>query len=363
MRINPLTELVKITPKIITKSLNMTTLTANSNQIKRSEENVTDQTIVTDCPHLTHHKIKSRIDFLTIQLKPTTELEFQQSSEVLVHWLNKIGIQAVKGEPNLKYFDQGCLLKPMDETQSHCGAIKWNDTHDVIQLELTGAGCAYVNTHHDYFFIFEAFAKSMQVQIRRIDIAVDTFEKKHGLRFVQQGHSRGLYAAKTGKCANRENISSSSGKSIVIGSRHSYKRIICYEKGKQLRYPVGSFEYIYWFRHEVRLRASKKQPIALDALFKPDEFFVGAYPKINRRLIKHVAPRIIKREVIKAVDKTLTDKLAYAKHQVGKTIHSAKERGVTDERIVKMISRQGKKDNVQLPSFITDKDKKNLPFE
>ncbi|NQZ27435.1 MAG: replication initiation factor domain-containing protein [Colwellia sp.] len=362
MLINPLTERVQTTPKIINKAFDMTTFSTNRNKTHRSEENVTDQTRITDCVHLTHHQIKSRIDYLTIQLKPTTDLEFQLSSEVLVNWLNKIGLKAVLTEPNLKYFDQGCLLQTIDATQKFCGAIKWNDTHDLIQLELTGVGCTYANTHIDYFFIFEAFAKSMEVQIKRIDIAVDTFEKKHGLRFMQQAYSRGLYSANTGVKPQRGDISSDSGKSMVIGSRHSSKQIIGYEKGKQLRYPEDSFEYKYWFRFEVRLRARKSQPIPFDALFNPDEFFVGAYPKANRRLIRHVTPRVIKREVIKATDKMLSDKLAYAKHQVGKTIFGAVDRGLTSEVIVQKIIRKGKKDNLCYPSFITENDKSSYIF-
>ena len=151
MKINPLTKQPSTPSMIIKKVFNMTAFSTKSNKTNRSGENVTDQTMITDCAHLTHHQMKSRIDYLTIQLKPTTDLEFQLSSEVLVSWLNKIGIQAVSAEPNLKYFDQGCLLQTIDETQKFCGAIKWNDTHDLIQLELTGIGCTYANTHHDYF--------------------------------------------------------------------------------------------------------------------------------------------------------------------------------------------------------------------
>ena len=345
------------------KAFDMTIISSNSNKTNRSGENVTDQALITDCVHLTHHQMKSRTDYLIIQLKPTTDLEFQLSSEVLVNWLNNIGIKAVSAEPNLKYFDQGCLLQSIDETKKYCGAIKWNDTHDLIQLELTGVGCSYANTHNNYFFIFNTFAESMEVQIKRIDIAVDTFNTKHGLRFMQQAYSRGLYSANTGGKPQREDISSGNGKSIIIGSRHSFKQILGYEKGRQLNYPEGSFEYKYWFRFEVRLRARKSQLIPLDALFNPDQFFVGAYPKANRRLIKHVTPRVIKREVIKATDKTLSDKLAYAKHQVGKTIFGAVDRGLTSEIIVQKIMRKGKKDNIAYPSFITEQDKNKYIFD
>lgn len=341
----------------------MTTLSNNHNKTNRSGENITDQTMITDCSHLSHHNIKSRIDYLTIQLKPTTELEFQLSSEVLIKWLNKVGIRAVSTEPNLKYFDQGCLLKSADETQSYCGALKWNDTHDVIQLELSGLGCNYVNTHKDYFFIFDTFSKSMEVDIKRLDIAVDTFEKKHGIRFMQQAYSKGLYTADTGGKPTREDLLNEKGRSIIIGSRNSQKQIIGYEKGRQLNYPVGSFEYDNLFRHEVRLRARSSQPISLDALFNPDEFFVGAYPKINRRLIRHAKPRSIKREVISTIDKTLSEKLAYAKHQVGKTIYGALNRGLDSEIIIQKIMRRGKKDNICYPSFITEEDLNSYIFK
>lgn len=363
MKINPLTKRPSTPIKFTTRAFNMTQFNSNTLASHRSEENNTDQFTITDCDHLTHNNVKSRIDYLTIQLKPTTDLEFQLSSEVLISWLNKIGIGVTSSEPELKYFDQGCLLRSIDLAHTYCGAIKWNDTHDLIQLELSGQGCHYANTHNTYFFIFNEFAKSMQVKVKRLDIAVDTFEKKHGLRYVQQAYSRGLYSPATGSTPKRKDHSSDTGKSIIIGSRHSHKHVICYEKGKQLKFPVSSMEYERWFRHELRLIARASQPIPFDALFNPDEYFLGAFPKAHRRLIKNVEPRCIKREVIKATDKVLTDKLAYAKHQVGKTIYGAVERGLDSEIIVKTIMRKGKKDNICYPSFITEEDLNSYIFK
>ena len=350
-------------PKIITKSINDTNSRGNTMSSNRSEPNITDQLAVTDCNFLTQNNVKSRIDYLTVQFKTNSDVEFKYVNSEIIQWLKSVGIKKVSTEPNLKYFDQGSLLKSNDELNSYCGAIKWNDTNDLIQVELSGSGCAYINTNDLYFFIIRSLSKLVSVAIKRIDIAVDTLNLKYGLRFIQQAYSKGLYSSQTGATPLREDASSVTGKSILIGSRHSHKQILGYEKGKQSKYPKDSIEYTNLFRHEVRLKGRKSQPIPIDALFEPDSFFVGAYPKANRRILKNVSPRIIKREIIQLVDKTLRSKLAYAKHQVGKTIFGAVNRGLDSEIIVQTIMRKGKKDNICYPSFVSKQDLENYVFE
>jgi len=352
-----------LTHKIITEPFKNTGVNQKTMNISRSASNITDQLAVTDCAFLMINEVKSRIDYLTVQFKPKNEVEFKYVSNVLIDWLNKIGIKSISTEPNLKYFDHGCILKANDQTNSPCGAIKWNENYDVIQVELSGKGCSYVNTNNAYFSVIKELTQTTEVFIKRLDIAVDTFEKKHDLRFIQQSFSKGLYTSKTGGTPLRENYSSPTGRSICIGSRHSHKQLLGYEKGKQLKFPKDSKEYLYWFRHEVRLKGSKGQCIPIDALFNPDDYFVGAYPKVNRRILKSATPRVIKREVIKIVDKNLKDGLAYAKHQVGKTIHCAVERGMEDKVIVQTIMRPSKKDNLCYPSFVSKEDKENYMFE
>jgi DNA relaxase NicK len=350
-------------PKIITKSINDTNSQGNTMSSNRSASNTTDQLTVTDCNFLTQNKVKSRIDYLTVQFKPNSDVEFKYVNSEIIRWLASVGIKSVNTEPNLKYFDQGSILKSNDELNSHCGAIKWNDTNDLIQVELSGNGCAYINANDHYFFIIKSLSKIVTVILRRIDIAVDTLDLKHGLRFMQQAYSKGLYSSQTGANPIREDTSSVTGKSILIGSRHSHKQILGYEKGKESKYPKDTIEYSNLFRHEVRLKGRKSQPIPIDALFEPDSFFVGAYPNANRRILKNVSPRIIKREVIQLVDKTLRSKLAYAKHQVGKTIFGAINRGLDSEIIVQTIMRKGKKDNICYPSFVSKQDLENYVFE
>jgi len=352
-----------LTHKIITEPFKNTEINENTMNNSRSAPNITDQLAVTDCTFLTVNEVKSRIDCLHIQFKPKNEIEFKYVSKVLIDWLNEVGIKSINSEPNLKYFEHGCLLKANDQTNAACGAIKWNENYDVIQVELPGKGCSYINTSDAYFSVIKELEQTTEVFIKRLDIAVDTYEQKHGLRFIQQSYSKGYYSAKTGKIPLRENYSSPTGKSICIGSRHSHKKFIGYEKGKQLKFPEGSIEFLYWFRHEVRFKGSKSHCIPIDALFNPDDFFVGAYPKANRRILKSATPRVIKREVIKLVDKCLKKGLSYANHQVGKTIFCAVERGMEDKVIVQTIMRPGKKDNLCYPSFVSKADKENYMFE
>jgi DNA relaxase NicK len=352
-------------PKIITRALTMTTPCSSSMKDKRSMPNITDQRAMTDCTFLTENKVCSRIDYLTIQFAPRNMIEFENIAKQIMNWLLKIGISSNDGEPNLKYFDQGHFLKSLDQTNAHCGAIKWNNSCDKFQLELSGLGCQYVNTYSDYFFKLKEISETIGTSIKRLDIAVDTYKPRHSLRFIQQSYSKGLYNSKTGRKPKRENISSGSGKSIILGSRHSFKQFIGYEKGKAEGFNRHSFLYSNWFRHELRLRSRQGQPIPLKALFKPDDYFVGAYPKAHRRLIKNATPRVIKREVMTAIDNTLMFKLAYAKRQVGKTLYWAVERGVGPVRLVNMLKREGsgKNNNLAYPSYITKQDLKNNHFD
>lgn len=348
--------------KIITDALQEQFNPSNSSNTKRSKENNTDQFQITDCHYLNQTQMKSRIDFLTIQFKPNTENEFKFIIEYLKEYLNQIGISLSTSQPCLKYFDEGNVLQAKDKTKSYCGSIKLRSHCFDIQIELTGLGCNYFNANNLYLFPLLELSKTVEVVIRRIDIAIDSYTQKHGLRYMQQAYSRGLYTAKTGKRPCKESITSETGKTIVIGSRNATKQIVGYEKGKQLRFPKESKEFNLWFRFEVKLRGSKGTEIPLDSLLNPDAYFVGAYPKANQRLITSAVPRSIKREVIKTIDKKLNDKLSYAKHQVGKTIFGAVNRGMSSELIVSKIIRRGKKDNIDYPSYISENDKSNYPL-
>lgn len=350
-------------PLIITKPLTVTPSAQHINVNQRSTANVIDQFAVTDCHYLTKHHVKSRIDYLTIQFKPSTNTEFQLLLQTISQYLMSVGIQTSSAKPNLTYFDDGLLLRSIDETNSHCGCFKWRYCKSILQLELSGNACNYINTNDLYFLPIIELSKTIDIEIRRLDIAVDSMSQTHGLRFMQQGYSRGLFSPTSGGKPCKETISSATGKTILIGSRHSAKQIIGYEKGKQLQFPKKSLEYKKWFRFEVRLRSRTGQTIPLKALLEPDEYFVGAYPKANSRILKGVQPRSIKREVIKTIDKTLNDKLAYARHQVGKTIYGAANRGLSDEVIVSKIIRKGKKDNLDYPSYITPADLAHYPYK
>ncbi|AWB68463.1 hypothetical protein C2869_19550 [Saccharobesus litoralis] len=354
---------LNLNSKIITKPLAVTSNDQIPSNNRRSEVNGTDQLSITDCHHLSSNNIKSRVDYLTIQYKPSNKQEFELLLHNVTQFLSYIGIKSIQSKPDVRYFDDGMLLQANDETKKYCGSFKWRNCYSVLQLELSGNGCSYVNTSEYYFLPLVSISKTIRTEIRRIDIAVDSFSKTHGLRFAQQAYSRGDFSPSSGIKPKKRVYSTPSGKSVVIGSRHSNKQIICYEKGRQLGFSKETDEYKLWVRFEVKLRSRQGATIPLDAILQPDEFFVGAYPKANRKLITGVQPRSIKREVLKTVDKNLTQKLQYARHQVGKTIYRASTRGLSDEIIVSKIIRRTSKDKLAYPSFISEEDKKNYPFD
>ena len=349
--------------KIIKESFQATGSDKKINKNNRSEANTTDQFKMTDCSFLEEHKVKTRIDYFTTQLIVDSKAAFNTVFQAIDACLNMVGIYVTQSKPYLKYFDYGFLLQTKDKPHSHCGSLKWRKCHGKLQLELTGRGCACFNTNADYFFPLIAVCSEYPTKIKRVDIALDVMARKHGKRFMQQAHSKGLYNGNTGRKPKKSEINSETGKTITIGSKDSTSQIIGYEKGKQLKLPIDSPEYELWWRYEVRFFGREGYAIPDDILFKPDEYFVGAYPKANRRVLKTAEPRSIKREALQKIDADLRSKIKHARHQIGPTIVDLFKRGLNTQEIFDLVQRESTRSQIEFPSYITKEDLKNFPFK
>lgn len=341
----------------------MTSLAVKPNKIERSEPNLTDQSSLTDCRFLTDNNIKSRIDFLKLQFKTLSRDEFDWLLEKLTQYLFGLGIKRLKQKPGSPHFEFGEKLQTADRTRKICGSLKWKSSQRVLQLEMTGVACNYANTHEQYFFPLLEFAKHFEVIIKRIDIAVDSFTKTHSFRFMQQSLSKGDYFPKSGKKPGVKKHKNDEGRTITIGSLASNKIFNGYEKGKYEGYPKNSVEYDLWCRHEVKLFGRKNYVIPLDVILNPDEYFVGAFPRANRKVLKGVPARCIKREVIKNMDSTMRKKVEHAKNFTGLLFDALKQRGLNDSKIVNIVRRSSERNRLNLPSFISEADLENYPFK
>lgn len=340
--------------KIIIKPFKVTASHKNIQENRGLGFGFTLQTGKTDCPYLVNNKIKSRIDYLTIQFKCSDNEDFKSVRTKIEKWLKELRIRVTSSKPSLKYFDSGALLNSYDVDIQRCGSLKWKSNCRLLQLELTGYACELINMHSDYFFPLIEISKSISAEIKRIDIALDDKTGKYNIRFAQKRFSSGAFNAKTGAKPLKENIKSNSGRTMYIGSKRSNKQMVVYEKGKQLELPKNHTDFNNWTRHELRLKARSDAPIPLDILLKPDDYFVGSYPRVYQRMLKVAEPRNVTRETITRCGSFLSKKLKNLKRQYGSSITLAKQ-SMTDAEIIKEIERVNHKFQPSLPLTLLTK--------
>ncbi|MGJ8694198.1 MAG: replication initiation factor domain-containing protein [Thalassotalea sp.] len=355
----------QLNSKIITTPTKATQLKHNALLQGRSVANITDQSTVTDCSFLTNSNIKSRIDYFIANIEIIDKADFDILYELLNGWLIKIGIDRSKTKPLLKHFDDGKLLvTALSAYAEVCGALKWDHDKKILRLELSGLGCGFVNAHEGYFYGLLNAIGERHLIIKRLDIALDEFEDKYGIRFVDQSYSKGLYNPiiwknSKNKKPKKKNLNEDNARTRIIGSFKSNKYMVIYEKGKQLGFDKNH-PLFNWIRHELRLKGTKDYTIPIEALFSPDKYFVGAYERVNQRLISNCPPRCIKKEYIVSTDKILSQKIGYARKQVGPTIALATQRLNNDE-IINAIERPSKKQTVY-PPFISADELAAIPY-
>jgi len=335
-------------PKIITKPLRETT--HSSNELKNSK--LHNEKLMplksTDSPFLEDNNFKTRIDYLTLKLFTTSDAQFESTIYLIKQWLTTLRIKVSKDKFNRKYFDDGILLESTDVKVHYCGAIKWNADKQFIIVELTGYACELINISQCYFFPLLELMERNRFEIKRVDIALDDFSSRYNIRFIQKKYSSGGFSPSSGPKPTRENISSSTGRTIYIGSKNASKQMVIYEKGKQLQLPKDSQEYQSWTRHELRLRGNKNIIIPGDVLTCPDSYFLNAYPKVYRCMLKGVEARSIAREIKTRCNAVRDKGLENLSKQYGPTLLFAKQT-LTEKEIIQKTMRPAKRFQPSLP--------------
>lgn len=153
-----------------------------------------------------------------------------------------------------------------------------------VRTELSGRGCEWVQ---DWDAI-ESVEQLQLAQIRRLDIALTTWEGEVGHDLVVEAHRAGRFAC-GGRPPDLQQITSSNdraGRTCYVGKRTSDKFFRAYEKGFELAGKLGrgmvvtsidghAVEDIY--RCELELKADST-PIGWDVIERRDQYFAGAYP-------------------------------------------------------------------------------------
>jgi DNA relaxase NicK len=314
--------------------------------------------IQTHCPQNNVTKMMTAIDYLTVVFPVTSVEELKEIKGWLGVWLRSVGISISTTKPTLKHHEHGALLFPLDETTKTCGSLKWDINKQSCQLEVSGYGCRYIlSSALGYQPIFALLSQYKGV-ISRVDIALDDFTGKFNIRYVDKCYFNGDYNPKRGQGPKKQNYghSKGEGRSRYIGCFGSHKYLLVYEKGKERGFPVGSHLYINWMRHELSLRRKNNHVIDLAVLLEPDREFVGAYPKVHKRLVKNVKPRCPKRDAALEVSNSLCSSVAASKYQYGKINKGLFELLGDAEQTLSLLTREGKSKKCALPSFITEQE-------
>jgi DNA relaxase NicK len=314
--------------------------------------------VQTHCPQNNGIEMKTAIDYLTVVFSVKSLEELKEIKGWLSTWLHGVGIATSTKKPTLKHHEHGVLLFPLDETNQTCGSFKWDIKKQLLQLELSGYGCRYIQSSDLAYQPIYALLSQYEGVITRVDIALDDFTGKFNTRYVDKSYFNGDYDPKRGQGPRKQNLGSSKekGRSRYIGCFGSHKYLLVYEKGKQLGFPIGSHRYINWTRHELSLRRKNNHVIDFDVLLEPDREFVGAFPKVHKRLIKNVKPRCPIRDTALEVSNSLCRSVASSKYQYGKINNGLYELLGDAEQTLSLLTREGKSKKCVLPSFITEKE-------
>lgn len=171
-----------------------------------------------------------------------------------------------------------------------------------VRIILTGEGCSWVQ---DWEQVAKWGGLLDSAEIRRLDIALTTYDGEVNHQMVIAAHEAGEFQAGAGRPPVRRTIESSdprAGKTVYVGKRECAKFFRAYEKGFEMLKDVRRgredvthiggdlVENIY--RLEVELKAVDKY-IPWDAVTDRDAVFAGSYP-FCARMVGRAKGRVLK---------------------------------------------------------------------
>jgi phage replication initiation protein len=197
-----------------------------------------------------------------------------------------------------------------------------------VAVNISGTGCAWLIPDWDH--VQDAVSSLPDYQLRRVDIALDTYHREVTHDKVVQAHRSGLFTL-SGRPPSMTRIEAEDpleGSTIYIGKRTNAKFLRCYEKGLELvkDYPRGAIREINnvpvedIYRVELELKAVEG-PLPIDLIDKRDQYFAGSYPYLQTVL--DVKPEVFIQSREKAPQNSLAGMLANIRQQYGSTLFTA----------------------------------------
>lgn len=200
-----------------------------------------------------------------------------------------------------------------------------------VRTELTGKGCEWAQ---DWDALAEV-ERLADAQIRRLDIALTTWDGEVTHQHVVDGHGAGRFKT-CGRPPDLQQITSSNdraGRTCYVGKRTSDKFFRAYEKGFEMAGKMGRgvgtivaidghpVEDIY--RCELELKAGDTS-IGWDVIERRDQYFAGAYP-FCADVLPGIEADILMRRKERVPQMSLAGALATVKLQAGPTLRTALE--------------------------------------
>ena len=316
----------------------------------------------THCPEIKPENGKSLIDLIKIVFPIKDKQQITEVKRWLSIWLREIGISISTTTATLRHHSHGVKLFPLDESNDCCGSLKWDEKKGTFQLELTGAGCRYVNVSQRGFFPVHALLAHFKGKITEVDIAVDDYTGKFNIRYFQKAFSAGDYNPKRGQRPTRNPKGKYPG-TEYLGNSGSHKSMCIYEKWRELGLPKTHALYGKWTRHELTLRRKNKHIIGFDVLTHPDGYFVGAYKKMHSRIINNVDPRNVVREKSVELSNSLSKSVANGKYSYGPIINQFAQLVEDDELAIRVMSRDKRSNKFLPPSYCDETQIKENSFD
>lgn len=195
-----------------------------------------------------------------------------------------------------------------------------------VRVDIPGKGCQWMDL--DSIGAVEELPSS---QLRRLDIALTTWEGEIGHHQVVAAHEQGRFT--TRRPPNLQQIlNSDGGRTCNIGTREkSDKFMRCYEKGFEMalksRTLPGLLTHIDGhkiediYRCEVELKAVN-QDIPWEVIERRDQYFAGAYP-FCADVLPGIESDILKRRPEREAQTSLAIALENCRIQFGPTLFTA----------------------------------------
>lgn len=197
-----------------------------------------------------------------------------------------------------------------------------------VWIELTGKGCQWIS---DWDQCEDDITQLRAFQYKRVDIALDTYNREVTHDLVVQAHTSGLFTTGGKPPSMRQIIPADpyDGRTAYVGKRDQPKFLRAYEKGfetvkdfpRHLNIQVlDGITIADWYRLELELKG-KHQPLPDDLIENRDQYFAGAYPYLQS--VIDVEPEVLKLSRDKQPQRCLESMLETMRAQYGNTLFTA----------------------------------------